>query len=186
MPTTRTVASDRTGTRPGLIRMKVRRSITWSSRQLDQRGRPGRAGNGQMSMERLVSQRREVKAIQQGSSMEPRGESLSIHHRVYRTSQTWSLSFSPVRRIVVNSRWSTRGRWSKKVGPSRTLTACLVKPRAAWAEFLRSTWGIPQSGPPSSTCSQRQAPLSPIGHKVGHSDARERLELSSNQVIGRQ
>jgi len=33
-----------------------------------------------MSMERLVSPRREVKAIQQRSSMQPRGESLSIRH----------------------------------------------------------------------------------------------------------
>ena len=40
----------------------------------------GRAGNGRMSMERLVSPRREVKAIQRRSSMQPRGESLSIRH----------------------------------------------------------------------------------------------------------
>src|SRR5215467_12673723 len=38
------------------------------------------AGPGRMSMERLVSPRREVKAIQQRSSMQPRGASLSIRH----------------------------------------------------------------------------------------------------------
>src|SRR5215468_7790804 len=39
-----------------------------------------RAGNGQKGIERLVSQRREVKAIQQDSSTHPRAESPSIRH----------------------------------------------------------------------------------------------------------
>ncbi len=42
--------------------------------------------------------------------------------------------------------------------------------------LLGALVGFPQLGPPSSTCGHGQARLSPVGHTVGHTDARRGLE----------
>jgi hypothetical protein len=58
---------------------------------------------------------------------------------------------------------------------SRMPTACLVKPGAARADFLAPTWDSPDGAsvfhlrPPAG-------PVEPVGHKVGHTDARRGLE----------
>ena len=88
-----------------------------------------------MGIDRLVPQRKGVKAIPQRSSMQPRGESLSIHHMVS--------VVQPVRPIAVNSRPSPRWRQSRKPRPSRMPTACLVKPLTARTDFLGPTWDSP-------------------------------------------
>jgi len=52
--------------------------------------------------------------------------------------------------IVVNSHTSPRWRQSREPPSSRIPTLCLVKPVAAWADFLRHTWDFPIGGPPAS------------------------------------
>ena len=69
---------------------------------------------------------------------------------------------------------------------SRMPIACLVKPVAAWADFLGPTWDSPIGGLLLQPAVTGRPRLSPVGHKVRHNDARGGSELSSNQVIGRQ
>jgi hypothetical protein len=46
--------------------------------------------------------------------------------------------------------------------------------------------GIPNRRPPCSTSSHRQARRGPVGHKVGHTDARGEFERQSTQGVGMQ
>jgi hypothetical protein len=80
-----------------------------------------------------------------------RWRSLSIHHR--------SLPLGPARQIAVNSRRTARRRWSREPRPQSNPHGL---PREARGRHGQTSWGprgIPQSGPPSSTCSQGQVPL---------------------------
>src|SRR5262249_27288605 len=85
----------------------------------------GAAGPGQMSMERLVSQRSEVKAIQQGSSTHLRGESLSIHHRPQPVNPHRGSLSTPAGRPGNRGKVCSLGRQSWSITNCQRLWKCL-------------------------------------------------------------
>ena len=103
-----------------------------------------------MSIERLVSQRREVKAIQQGSGTHPRDDSLSIH-RMASVVQT-------ARRIAVDSRRSARRRWSREPGPAE----CPRPASRSRGSPGQTSWGLRGIPPTGASVFHLRPPTRPV------------------------